>query len=219
MNGAQDLGGMQGFGPVRPETDEPVFHADWERRVFALAVGMGASGAWNIDQSRHARESMPPAEYLRASYYEIWFEGMKRLLLERGLVQADELDTGKMRHAPLPLSSKLRAQDVAARLARGWPYERKPEGRARFAVGDRVRTAVGAPRGHTRLPRYARGRVGEVVALHGAHVYPDSHAAGRGEDPQWLYTVRFDAAELWGRDTTAASISLNCWEPYLERAG
>lgn len=219
MNGAQDLGGMQGFGPVQPEADEPVFHAEWERRVFALAIGLGASGAWNIDQSRHARESMPPADYLRASYYEIWFEGLKSLLLERGLVQHDELDAGKTRHAPLPLPSKLRADDVAAKLARGWPYQRQVQGDPRFAVGERVRTQVCAPLGHTRLPRYARGRVGEISAIHGAHVYPDSHAAGHGEDPQWLYTVRFDAAELWGRDTSATSVSLNCWEPYLEPAG
>jgi nitrile hydratase subunit beta len=216
MNGAQDLGGMQGFGPVRAETDEPWFHDDWERRVFALSLAMGATGSWNLDMSRAARESLPPAQYLASSYYRIWLEGVTKLMLERGLVTADELAAGRSLQPPAPLPRVLRADAVAASLSRGAPTERPAPGPARFAAGDAVRARLLNPATHTRLPRYVRGRPGTVVSVHGAHVYPDTHATGQGEQPQWLYTVRFDAADLWGEHTTAASVCVDCWEPYLE---
>jgi nitrile hydratase len=219
MNGAQDLGGMQGFGPVRPEADEPWFHDEWERRAFALTIAMGASGAWNLDQSRHARESLPPATYLSSTYYQVWFEGVCRLLRERGLVSDEELADGRVRVPVAPPPRRLDAAAVPAALAKGSPTERTAPGPARFAPGDRVRARVMNPAGHTRLPRYVRGRVGTVVSLHGAHVYPDTHASSGDPCPQWLYTVRFDARELWGEDTTAASVHADCWEPYLEPAG
>ena len=216
MNGAQDLGGMQGFGPVEPERDEPPFHDAWERRAFALTLAMGASGTWNLDQTRHARESLPPARYLASSYYRIWLDGLERLLLERGLVTADELADGRWRAPGAPLARRLDAAAVASVLATGSPTERAARGPARFAPGDAVRARTMNPVSHTRLPRYVRGRVGHVVSVHGAHVFPDTHAARGDADPQWLYTVRFDARELWGGDTTAASVHVDCWEPYLE---
>ena len=218
MNGAQDLGGMQGFGPVRPEPGEPPFHAEWERRVLALTLAMGAVGKWNIDTSRAARESLPPAQYLGSSYFEIWFEGLKALLLKTGLADAGEIASGHSSAAPVPLARILEAEQVAPALARGSPSARPATAKARFHLGERVRTRQMHPAGHTRLPRYCRGRQGEIVAVHGAHVFPDASAAGAGDQPQWLYTVRFTASELWGADTTAASVSVDCWEPYLDPA-
>jgi len=218
MNGAQDLGGMQSFGPVQPEANEPVFHANWERRVLALSLAMGATGKWNIDMSRAARESLPPAQYLASSYYEIWFEGLRKLLLATGLATAEEIETGVSMTAAAPIPRVLKADLVSAALLRGSPVDRPAPGEARFAVGDVVQTRQQHPLTHTRLPRYCRGKRGQVVARHGAHVFPDTHATGQGEQPQWLYTVRFEAAELWGADTTASSVCVDCWEPYLETA-
>lgn len=210
---------MQAFGAVLPEAGEPTFHAEWERRAFALTLAMGATGSWTLDESRAARESLPPVRYLASSYYEIWLAALERLMIERGLASADEIADGRLRDPPKPLARRLRAEDVAAALARGAPTERGIDGAPRFAVDDRVRTRRANPTGHTRLPRYARGRCGRVVAVHGAHVYPDANGNGLGERPTWLYTVEFDARELWGRDTTADSVCVDCWEPYLERPG
>ena len=216
MNGAQDLGGMQAFGPIAVEADVSLFHADWERRVLAITLAMGAVGKWNIDTSRAARESLPPAQYLSSSYYQIWFEGLKKLLLSTGLATAEEIEAGKSRRAAAPVPRVLMADEVAAALLRGSPVNRPAADDARFKVGDWVQTCQLNPSTHTRLPRYCRGRRGRIITVHGAHVFPDSNAVGLGEQPQWLYTVRFDAAELWGADTTAASICVDCWEPYLD---
>jgi nitrile hydratase beta subunit len=216
MNGAQDVGGMQAFGPIQAEADGPLFHADWERRVLAITLAMGAVGKWNIDMSRAARESLPPAQYLSSSYYEIWFEGLKRLLLSTGLATAEEIGTGEAKGAAAPVPRVLMADGVAAALLRGSPVDRPATADARFNVGDGVQTRQLNPSTHTRLPRYCRGRRGRIIAVHGAHVFPDANSVGLGEQPQWLYTVCFDAAELWGADTTAASVCADCWEPYLD---
>ena len=219
MNGAQDMGGLHGFGAVEAEVDEPVFHAEWERRVFALTLAMGATGQWNLDSSRFARERQPPAEYLSKTYYEIWLAGLERLLAERGLVGADEIAVGRPLHQARPVARILAAGDVARMLSRGGSTTREARCEARFADGDRVRAKNMHPATHTRLPRYVRGRVGTVAAVRGCHVFPDSHAHGHGEDPQWLYTVRFDARELWGDEgDPAASVSIDAFEPYLEPA-
>ncbi|BCG00051.1 low-molecular weight cobalt-containing nitrile hydratase subunit beta [Paraburkholderia sp. PGU19] len=219
MNGAQDMGGMQSFGPIAPEPDEPYFHADWERRALALTIAMGSTGKWNIDMSRAARESLPPAQYLSSSYYEIWFAGLCKLLIDTGLATRDEIDSGVSQRAGAPVPRVLAADQVNPMLFRGSPVSRPEPYPACFAVGDAVRTLALNPSTHTRLPRYCRGKRGRIVAVRGAHVFPDSNALGRGEDPQWLYTVRFDAVELWGKDTTASSVCADCWEPYLEAAG
>ncbi len=219
MNGAQDMGGVHGFGAVLAESDEPVFHADWERRVFALTLAMGAGGEWNLDASRFARENRPPNEYLDKSYYEIWLAGLEQLLAERGLVAEPELTAGRELERRKPVSRVLAPADVAAALGRGSPTNREAPQPAIFQVGDRVRARNVNPVTHTRLPRYVRGHVGTVIATHGCHVFPDSNAQGRGEDPQWLYTVTFDARELWGPDADPTlAVSVDAFEPYLEPA-
>jgi len=219
MNGAQDLGGMMGFGPIAIEQDEPWFHAEWERRAFGLTLAMGATGSWNLDMSRHARETLPPPEYLTSSYYEIWVKGVEKLVVKAGLVTPEELKLGKALAAPAPVKRVLRAEDVPAVLARGGPTERRIEQPARFAVGDHVLTRNIHPAGHTRLPRYARGRRGVVERVHGAHVFPDTNAQSQGENPQWLYTISFSGRELWGEEADPTLVvSIDAWESYLEPA-
>jgi nitrile hydratase len=219
VNGPHDLGGAHGFGPIAPEPGEPPFHADWERRVLAMSLAMGAAGAWNLDMSRHGRERIPPAEYLASSYYEIWLKGMERVLVERGLVSEAELAAGHALEPPKTLPRKPTAASVPAALAKGTPYSREPAAPALFEVGDAVRAKVMNPVGHTRLPRYVRGRRGRIERVYGAHVFPDSNAHGKGEDPRWLYGVVFDAIELWGPEGRPGDgISVDLWEPYLEPA-
>ncbi len=224
MNGVHDMGGQQSFGPVRPQANEPLFHAQWEKRALAVTLAMGAGGQWNIDQSRSARESLPPATYLGSSYYAIWMLALEQLMRERGLVTARELDTGiPDSGTPDTRFRRLGAEAVDASLARGTPTERNTDRPARFAPGDRVRARNMHPVGHTRLPRYVRGHVGTVSLVHGAHVFPDQHVSRPlppfDEDPQWLYTVVFDARELWGEQADAAvQVSVDAWEPYLEAA-
>jgi nitrile hydratase len=224
MNGVHDMGGLHGFGPLPLEENEPLFHAPWERRALGLTLAMGATGQWNIDQSRSARESLPPATYLSSSYYRIWVLGVEKLLQQRGLVTAQELAAGHELEPGQPLARVLRAEAVDAALASGTPTERPATTPARHAVGDRVRALNRHPAGHTRLPRYVRGHVGTVVREHGAHVWADRHAVsapGRpfDEAPQWLYTVAFDGRELWGDDAEpGTSVSVDAWESYLEPA-
>jgi nitrile hydratase len=219
MNGAQDLGGQMGFGPVNPEPNEPVFHGGWEKRALALTLAAGAMGFWSIDESRHARESLHPVDYLSSSYYEIWIKGLETLLKRHGFVTEDEIAAGHaISGAPAP-KRVLKAADVLPTLARGGPTNRDKAGAPRFKIGDKVRTIVIAPTGHTRLPRYARGKVGTIEMLHGAHVLPDTSAHGKGEQPDWLYTVAFSGPELWGRDADPTSaVSIDAWECYLEPA-
>lgn len=210
---------MMGLGAVEPEADEPVFHAEWERRAFALTLAMGAAGKWNLDKSRHARESLHPARYLSYTYYQIWLEGLERLLTETGLVTREELAAGRKLTETAPVVRVLQAEDVDRVLSRGTSSDREPRGPARFHAGESVRARNMHPFGHTRLPRYVRGRKGEIVRVNGAHVFPDSSAHGLGDDPQWLYTVRFTARELWGGDRNAAdTVHADLWEPYLEPA-
>jgi nitrile hydratase beta subunit len=215
MNGVHDMGGMQSFGPVVVEDEEPVFHHAWEGRALGMVVLMGATRQWNLDQSRSARESLPPAKYLSSSYYKIWIEGLCKLMVERELLTHEELADGVVRTDTKPLANVLRADQVPAALARGSSTQRLDATKARFAVGDVVRSRNLNPSTHTRLPRYCREKPGIITKVHGTHVFPDSHALGR-EDPQWLYTVRFDAAALWGSNSTASAVFVDCWEPYLE---
>jgi nitrile hydratase len=217
MNGAQDMGGVQGFGPVQPEPNEPVFHAEWEKRALALTLAMAMPGGWNIDMSRFARENRQPGEYLAMSYYEIWIAGLEKLMAERGLVSPQEIAAGHAIGAPKPVARTLKPSDVAQVLYRGGPTERETNTAPRFAAGDRVRAKNMHPATHTRLPRYVRGHTGTIERVLGCHVFPDSNSLGLGEDPRWLYTVRFTGRELWGPDGDPAStVSVDAWEPYLE---
>ena len=211
-----DLGGLPDARPVRPEPDEPPFHAAWEARTLGVTLAMGATGTWNLDMSRAARETLP--DYADLDYYRIWLAALKRLIIEHGLARPDELASGRARGAARSVSRVLQAADVSSALARGSPTEREPSGPARFAVGDAVRTRSHAVAHHTRLPGYARGKLGRVQRVHGAHVFPDAHAQGLGEAPQWLYTVAFDARELWGDAAAGSVVSIDAWEPYLEPA-
>jgi len=218
VNGVHDMGGMQCFGKVEPEPNEPPFHSDWEGRCLALNRAMSYARVWNIDRSRAAIEEMPPADYLRMSYYEKWALRLERLLLEHGLVSRDEIAAGHALQPGKPLPRKLVAADVAKALTRG-SYGRPTNTQARFAVGNRVRTKNINPPTHTRLPRYARGRTGVIECVRGYHVFPDTVAIGKGEDPQWLYTVLFEGRELWGESADPTlKVSIEAWEPYLEPA-
>ena len=217
MNGVHDMGGLQGFGPVEPERGEPPFHAPWEKRALGITLAMGASGQWSIDQSRSARESLPPAAYLSSSYYKIWIAALENLMVERNLITREELADGRARTSPVKLARVLAAKDVPAALSKGSPTERPAAGTPRFTVGQRVRAKDWNPFAHTRLPRYCRGKPGTIVKVHGRHVYADASAQGR-EDPQWLYGVRFEGEALWGPFTTASAVYVDCWEPYLEPA-
>jgi nitrile hydratase subunit beta len=193
VDGIHDLGGMQGFGPVVVEPDEPVFHAPWEGRVFAMAALVMARGIANPDAFRHAIERLPPVVYLSAGYYRRWLAALERLVGERG---------------------------DAAPAAPGPPGARREVAEApRFAAGQAVIARDVHPGGHTRLPRYVRGRRGVVARVHPAWVFPDTNAHGQGEQPQHAYAVRFAARELWGDGADArAAIHVDLFESYLEPA-
>jgi len=210
------MGGMVNMGPLELEADEPVFHHAWESRVHALSVASPTRA--NIDVGRHQRERIPGPEYLAMSYYQKWFRGLSELLVSLGFVTPQEYATGQADPKAAKATPVLFAADVRARFRRRGSFSREAAPPA-FARGDTVRARNLNPPGHTRLPRYARGHVGVVVALHGGHVFPDSHAHGKGEDPHPLYTVRFTATELWGAAANPRdSVCLDLWEPYLERA-
>jgi len=163
------------------------------------------------------RETLHPVDYLSSSYYEIWIKALEKRLLREGFLSNDELSSGRAAAEGRRPNRVLAASEVAAALARGSPTDRPATAPARFAVGDRVRTANDHPAGHTRLPRYARGRVGRIERVHGVHVFPESHAHGRGECPQWLYSVAFDGRELWGRSADPGLVvSIDAWESTLE---
>ncbi len=216
MNGPQDLGGMMGFGPVLPEPDEPPFHADWEARVLGLTLCVGALGRWSLDESRHARESLHPAIYYNASYFEIWLRALEALLVRHGVVSAQELTEGTAPEAP-PHPKRLPPERVAPAMAAGTPYDRPLSGQPRFRAGETVRARNIHPRGHTRLPRYVRGAVGTIEADRGGFVLPDASAEGRHDVAERLYSVVFDGAALWGPDAEPGTqVSVDAWESYLE---
>jgi nitrile hydratase len=216
MNGIHDMGGMHGLGPIQPEPNEPVFHARWEARVFALHRAMGAWRKWNIDASRHQRELIPPAEYLRASYYEKWLLGLEQLLLSTGLISSAELASGRADPGSAKSSPPLTADKVPLLVAQGSPSDRRIQTSPWYEVGQQVRTRNINPLGHTRLPRYARAKRGIIHHIHGAFVFPDANANYQGENPQYLYSVRFTAHELWGETTTRDAVYIDLWESYLE---
>jgi nitrile hydratase len=215
MNGVHDMGGMQDFGPVISESNEPVFHASWEGRVLGMQRAMGYVGLWNIDMSRAATESLPPHLYLGVSYYEKWLLGLENRLIAHDLVSADEIQAGHSLRAAKALKRKLMPADIDT-MTRG-SFARPPAQPARYKPGARVRAKNINPPTHTRLPRYVRGHVGTIEAVRGCHVFPDAVVKGEGENPQWLYTVVFDGRVLWGDDADPTlKVSVEAWEPYLE---
>ena len=211
-----DLGGTMASGRIMPEPEGELFHHAWEPRVMALIVAAGATGKWNIDISRSYRETLP--DYADLSYYAIWLAGLERLLVDRGLVSTEELTSGHAIHRPAQVASALTADRVREVLAAGRPTEREPSGPARFAMGDRVGTRARGVEHHTRLPAYVAGQLGTIERLHGTHVFPDTHAHDLGEQPQWLYTVVFDATDLWDDASPGQTVSVDAWESYLHPA-
>ena len=218
MNGVHDMGGMQDMGPIQYEKNEPVFHQRWEGRVFALTRAMRAWNKWNIDASRYSIELIPPADYLRVSYYEKWLAGLVRLLVKTGMVTAMEIENGQ----PAPSVAKAvpaLTPDKVPMINRGEHAKRNLAVAPPFQVGQRVRARNMNPLGHTRLPRYARGKQGTVDRDHGVYVFPDTNAEFLGEKPQHIYSVRFTARELWGDAASPRdAVYLDMWDDYLEPA-
>lgn len=217
MNNVHDMGGMQGYGAVETDSD-PVgaspFHDDWEKKAFALTLAMGTAKRWNIDEMRAWRESLPPLTYLSSSYFQIWLAGLEKGLIATELATADEVHSGQSMVPAAPGVKAIAPDQLLSALAKGWPSARDEAYTPKFALQQEVRTRLTHPKTHTRLPFYCRDKVGIVTAHHGLHAFPDQRVLGI-EQAQWLYTVTFDAHTLWGPDTTADSVSLNCWEPYL----
>ena len=223
MSRVHDMGGRYGDGPVNPD-DNAIYAKDWHARAMALTLACGALGQWSIDDGRHAREALSPNDYARFSYYEKWMAALADLLVERGVVTKDELRAGHST-TPSELAERvLKAEAVSGVLSKGSPYLRSDAPKAAFNPGDRVRTRrparnVMVTGGHTRLPSYASGMLGEVVLRHGAHVLPDANAHGLGEAPEPLYAVAISAADLWGDEATSDDeVILDLWQSYLEPA-
>lgn len=218
MNSVHDMGGMHGFGAVQPQRDEPTFHAQWEGRVLAMSRSLGYAGAWNVHMARAAREALDPVDYLSASYYENMLLTVHMLLLKRGLVSQDEVEAGRALRPGAPLARTVDPTDISPILRRRKRPQAAPAP-ARFSVGDRVRAKNINPPTHTRLPRYARGRVGVVEAVAGVNPLADAAALGAGDDPQWYYTVVFKGPELWGEGSDPRlSVAIGAAELYLESA-
>lgn len=216
MQGGHDLGGKQGLGPINPESEaeEPVFHADWERRIFALTLATGMLGKWNIDQSRYARERQHPINYLENSYYENWYEGVSKLLVENGLISEAELLSGASQQA---VSREFRVpnkEDVKKILSSGGPTEMRLDVGPVFSVGDYVRVERNFTHGHSRAPTYVQGCVGEIEIHHGGHIFPDKNVE-RQFSGEHLYAVRFSGKELWRSDIGNDEVIIDLWEPYL----
>lgn len=207
MNGVHDLGGMDGFGPVDVEANEPVFHHPWERVVFGLVSAMSAQRFTNVHAFRHAIERMDPTHYLSSPYYEHWLTALATLLVEKGVATGAELEarTG----GRIPLSRAVRSGTVALSA----PSAAGP----RFAVGSPVVVRNLHPLGHTRCPRYVRGKRGVVARVDGRFPLPDVAAHADDRCRQYAYTVRFDGRELWGDVAdAAAAVYVDLWESYLE---
>jgi nitrile hydratase subunit beta len=219
MNGVHDMGGQQGMGPVVFEKDEPVFHASWEARIYALNRAMRAWRKWSLDTDRHALELMSPVDYLRMSYYERWVYRLEAQVVQYRLVSREEIESGQPAQGSTKASPPLTLATSDRWLDRGIASSDDPGVRPSFKVSQRVRARNINPTGHTRLPRYARGKTGVIVRDHGVYLFPDSNAHFEGEKRQHVYSVRFAARELWGASASPRdSVHLDLWDDYLERA-
>ena len=219
MNSVHDMGGMHGLAPLVIEQNEPVFHETWEARVYALANAIGAWGRWTGDAGRFRQESIPAADYLRASYYERWLISLIENAIAHGLVTREEIESGRPVPGSPKLTPPLQASMVVERRRLGSSKTRSVERQPRYRAGDAVRTRNIQPLTHTRLPRYARDKQGVILSLHGAHVFPDSNAQFQGENAQPLYTVQFAARALWGGAANPHdTVCIDLWEDYLDPA-
>ncbi|MGA9882098.1 MAG: nitrile hydratase subunit beta [Candidatus Acidiferrales bacterium] len=214
-----DMGGMHGMGPIQHETNEPVFHERWEARAYGLSLAMGCFGKWTLDALRHQIEQIPPADYLSMSYYEKWIAALVELMVKTNLVTRAESETGKAAPGSPKMIPALTPDGVSPMVRNGAPANRDTPATPRFQRGQRVRARNLNPAGHTRLPRYARGKSGAIERDYGVFVFPDTNAHERGENPQHVYSVRFAARELWGEQVPAKdSVYVDMWESYLEPA-
>ena len=218
MNGAHDMGGAHGFGPVVQEDNEPNFHAEWEAKAFALTLASGG-GRWNLDMSRFARENSAPDDYLSRSYYEMWTYGLEKLIVESGMVTEQELEAARQGAHFEPVETPTFGADkVEPAMRAGGSARVDTDVAPLFAPGQRVRASRNAPPTHTRCPRYVRGRVGVIDRDHGVFIFPDTHAHGGGKKPQHIYAVRFEATELWGSASQGGAVYVDLWDDYLELA-
>lgn len=219
MDGIHDMGGMHGLGPVKAEVDEPVFHHRWEARMFGISEAATGHRGWSTDYFRHARECMPPDLQLTMSYYEQWHYTFAIMYIGAGMLSEEELLSGKAAPGGEPRTDARPAGDPRKMAFAGNDSARPLAAPPAFAAGDMVMARNIHPSGHTRLPRYVRGKQGRIRALQGCHVFPDSKAHGLGDDPRHLYSVEFSARELWGDEAAPRDkVYLDLWEPYLERA-
>lgn len=219
MNGVHDLGGMQDMGPVQAEKNEPVFHEPWQGRAFAFTRAMGAWRKWNLDAVRFQREQIAPVDYFRMSYYERWVVALVELMLKNRMVTPAELESGKPEPGSAKLTPPLTAEKAQILVTKGVPASRDVAVAARFNAGERVRARNINPLGHTRLVRYARGKIGTIHLDHGVFLFPDTNALFLGEKPQHVYSVRFAARELWGEQASPQdSVYIDMWDDYLEPA-
>lgn len=224
MNNIHDMGGMHGFGSVHREENEPVFHEPWEGRLFAMSVSGMVRFYPSTDGGRHALEKFSPAEYVSTPYYERWLLRTQRRLVEMGIVTQEELDDRIRYYQDHPDAEVPRREDpalvgqVVQRVRNRMPVPSKTGKAPRFKVGDAIRTINEHPKGHHRLPRYARGRSGVISDWYGYHDLADDLAQG-DHNPEALYSVKFDANELWGDSAEGSgSVYLDLWDSYLEPA-
>ena len=220
MNGVHDMGGMHGMGPIEHEKNEPTFHEPWEGRVYAMTrVVRAGGGRQNLDNSRHLIELLPPVDYLRMSYYEKWFVRLVKQLVTNGIVTREELESGHAAAGSAKQTPRVTGSIVPEMVARRNSARRDAAVSAKFAVGQHVRARNINPTGHTRLPRYARGKAGVIARDHGVFVFPDTNAEFTGEKPQHVYSVRFTARELWGDQASPRDfVHLDMWDDYLDHA-
>ena len=220
MNGIHDLGGMHGIGAVDIQPDEPTFAADWERRAFGCNMLFVISGIYSIDESRHAMEKFPPAHYLETSYYEHWLQSYEALLIEKGLLTQAEIEAGTADPATIGKdygTFKAPRDMIAPIVASSMPVLKPDEEAPLFDVGQKVRARNLNPKTHTRLPRYVRGRVGHIVRRVGTIAFSDTRAHGLGDQPQHVYSVRFEGVELWGPDAGPRdAVYIDLYQSYLE---
>jgi len=213
MNGVHDMGGLQDMGPIRRESDEPIFHSEWERRTFALFNAVDVEWPYR----RHHIELIPPAAYLRMTYYEKWLAALPQILIGTGMATAAEIESGKAVGGPSAGHHVLTVAEVAT-----WNVpdtSPKLTATARFHAGQRVRVRNMNPMGHTRLPRYARGKIGTIARDSDVEALQDSDTQGLGPKEQHVYSVRFTARELWGEQANPRdSVYVDMWEGYLESA-
>ena len=219
MNGVHDMGGMHGMGAIAVDKNEPVFHAAWEGRAYGLTRAMGGWRLWNLDATRFQRELIAPVDYFRMSYYERWIAALRELMLKNQLVTRTELSSGRPDEGAALRTPVFTADKVPGLVTKGVPARRDVPVPASYRIRQRVRARNINPVGHTRLPRYARGKVGTVDRDHGVFLFPDTNAQFLGEKPQHVYSVRFDACELWGEQASRRdSVYVDIWDDHLEPA-